>query len=286
MLIRSSMTFRKAKPALRSSALRNILRIKRQLQDYWESLPELVCCRDLTPGGPLFRFNIHLALTYYLVHIFIGRSFIMNETNLSRDSEKQIPGWSEFREEIVNNCLQSAVSAIEMCQLLDDEMGLARSSYTEFTTCCSALIVILAERIYSENPHLKVVCTKGIELLKKASVGIFSRNSEKLAVESLELAIHKLDNSKTDDLGEPNAHGYMQFRNWVSLQQAARVEASPRLWQQNDLLLNSMGNETFDSSTPMAQDFDFDMLSSCPSFSLGEFASVPGLDEWFEYGLS
>lgn len=285
MLTTSSLAFRKAKPSLRSSAVRNILQVKRQLQEYWASLSEDSSCRDLTPGKPLFRFNIHLALTYYLVHIFIGRSLIINDTKLATDAEKYVPGWQEIRDELVNNCLQSAVSAIEMCQLLDDEIGLARSSYTEFTSCCSALIVILAERISAENLHLKDVCTKGIALLKKASVGIFSRNSEKLAVESLELAVHKLDSNNTEDTTEANEQGYMQFRNWVSLQQVTGGAASPRLWQRNELLLNAMGNEPLDFGTPVAQDVDFDMLSNCLSFSLGEFASVPGLDEWFEYGL-
>lgn len=270
---------KKSSEGSQTHAVQNLLHIKRQIKTYWDSLPSKTFCRDLTPGNPLFRFNIHLALTYHLIQIFIGRSFILRQTDTSYTSRPT------HQDELMNNCIESAISVINTCQLLDNEIGLAKSSYTEFTSCCAALIAVLAKRISSETPRLKQTCTTGIALLKKMSVGIFARNSERLAVESLQMAVYKLDSRRREVSAETSALGYMRFRNWVSLQQRGIGESSSQSRQHDEVLLNDMGNDPLGNDVAGAGTASFDVNSGCPSFSLGEFVSVPGLDEWFEYGL-
>ncbi|CAM1509774.1 Fc.00g001090.m01.CDS01 [Cosmosporella sp. VM-42] len=281
----SIVRLRTAKATDRSLAIQRILQTKRQLYGYWQSLPDTIFCRDLAPGKPLFRFNVHLALTYHLVHIFMGRTFILKDTDPPSDSDRYSSEWPSVRDELVKTCLKSAGSIIDLCQLLQDDIGFARSSYTEFTSCCAALLAILGKRISSDTLQLKEVCNKGIRLLKRMSVGIFSRNSERLAVESLEMAVLKLDNRRREASDEASKRAYLQFRNWVSLQQIGSRESSPRPWQRNDLLLSTLEADGFSPNFAGSQSGDFVINSGCPSFSLGEFASVPGLDEWFEYGL-
>ncbi|KAB2572688.1 hypothetical protein BFW01_g10330 [Lasiodiplodia theobromae] len=178
-----------------------------------------------------------------------------------------MPEWTEMRDELVNDCIRGALAVIDLCQTLDNEMGLARSSYTEFTSCCAALLAVLARRISVRNTRLQTACDAGIKLLKKMSVGVFSDSSEKLTVEALETAIHRLDSCS---VASPAASGvaYAQFRQWAMNRQHTQCNepATPRQTTTN---------------TPQ----NADAMQGLYSFGLDDLSSLPGLDQWFEFGL-
>jgi len=131
-------------------AFQNMVQLKERLRNYWHSLSEDTFCRDLTPGKPLFRSNLNLFLTYNLVHILIGRSFILDELNINT---KDTPSaeWTKLRSELVNDCINSAVTTVHLCQTLHDESSLSKSSYTEFSSCCAAVLALVAKCVSDKS---------------------------------------------------------------------------------------------------------------------------------------
>ncbi|KAH7134419.1 fungal-specific transcription factor domain-containing protein [Dactylonectria macrodidyma] len=261
-----------------------LLSVKDKLGRYWNSLPEDLYCRDMTPGKPLFRSNIHLALTYHLARIFIGRSFIFNETGL-RSGDSGTASWAAARDELIEDCVQSAITTIDLCQLLYDEGGLSKSSYTEFTSCYAAVLAIVGKRIFTTSPKLEDASRRGLELLKHMSVGIFSKSSEKRGLELLEMAVQKLDEKgRENTTAAPSGNGYAEFRNWVALQQLVPTEM-PMLPRQDHNLPLISGGTGDNSRAPTVASRSANNISSFNVSTLGELGSLPGLDEWFVGGF-
>ncbi|KAJ4255034.1 hypothetical protein NW762_009838 [Fusarium torreyae] len=267
----------------RARAFQNIIQLKERLRDYWQSLSEETFCRDLTPGKPLFRSNVHLALTYHLVHILIGRSFILDESNTNA---KTILGteWTRLRKELVNDCVNSAIATIDLCQTLRDESSLSKSSYTEFSSCCAAVLALVAKCVSDKNERPKDACKRGMELLREISIGVFSTSGEKRTVESLEAAFDRLNhhaNRGEDDAGKLNEDGYLQFRNWVATQQIVPGEAL-QLPRQETSMLDLFGGA---SNTYQCSGMAGSYKSGCSLPGRSEVISLPDLRDWFDYGF-
>jgi hypothetical protein len=257
----------------------NVLRVKQHLETWWDSLPRDVYCKDLTPGKPLFRSNIHLALTYHLVHIFIGRSFIFEEST-PQPKASHAQEWVSIRNELIEDCVKSAVASIELCQILQDEFGLSKSSYTEFTSCCAAVLALVARRILTKTSSLKQHCNQGLSLLKNMSRGVFDKSCEKRGLEILEMALRKLDGAHRESLSM-NKTGYNEFRNWVAMQQIVPGEV-PR--QDQFLPLGGWASETGLAQEMTGQGRMNAGQEFMPS-TLADLSSLPGLDEWFEHSM-
>lgn len=177
-------------------------------------------CRDYDPSGPLFRQNSHMRLCYLLVYIYMGRPFIFrNEDNESYSSEPQ-PS-SSPRSELVDDCVQSALEILATLQSLSDNGGLCRASYTEFSSCRAALLVILAESLNSgRSPKLQNSLNQGMVLIRQMLGGTASQ-SEISYIESIEAAVRHL--SSTDDEAErtmtnppeTSTSAYAKFKGWT-----------------------------------------------------------------------
>jgi hypothetical protein len=266
------------------SSFDSISQLKKDLNEYWESLPSETYCRDLTPSHPLFRFNIHLALTYHLVHIFIGRTFIFGSPSRSATNtpnsilERVRPASSEVRRDLVATCVQSSLSVIDLCQKLQDNGGLARASYTEFTTCRAALFVIIAQRMHERSSSLRKASEQGLRLIKSMSLGIYGARAEKLAIEAMETALRRLDErvtsqkQKLSEQGSSSNSAYDQFRNWAML------------WRNNPGdLTNSIGSCSNAPSTNLPISFDAaDFANLEPLQTLGWDLYSPSFP--FEFG--
>ncbi|KAM6536607.1 hypothetical protein FALCPG4_002596 [Fusarium falciforme] len=258
--------------AQRVKAFQNIIKVKERLQNYWYSLPDETYCRDLTSGGPLFRSNIHLALSYHLVHISIGRSFIFDESNIkTKDSE-----WLGLRKELVDDCVASAVAVIDLCQILQDKGSLSKSSYTEFSSCCAAVLALVAKAVSDKSGQLQDASRRGMELLRNMSTGVFSTSCEKRAVEGLEAAFNRL-NHKEDESAKCDEAGYMQFRNWVAMQQILPGEAL-QLPKQDNPMMNLFGASSAGSQYSAK-------TNGCALPGYAELSSLPDLGEWFDHGF-
>lgn len=279
------------KPTASGSVLDSIWRLKQELNDYWQSLPSETYCRDLTPNRQLFRLNTHLALTYHLAHIFIGRTFIFNfpqgSATVTPTSIPEQPrqSSSELRDDLVNGAIQSALSVVDLCQSLKNEGLLARASYTESTTCWAALLVILAQRMHERSARLRMASEQGLRLIKSMSRVIYGASAEKMAIEAMETALRRLDEgARTHQQANPIREGpvasaYDRFRSWAMLwknDSGDVLDPSPSTVPAPPAELPvSLDAADFANLEPL-QDLGWDMYSPSFPFEFGDFNQPMG----------
>lgn len=216
---------RKSQRNQQHDCIERLLSLRKSLIDWWSTLPEETSCRDLNPG-PLFRSNVHLKLDYCLTRIFLGRPFLFSSMRAISVSSSQGPpfktpsGLAKNRSNLVTDCVEAALEIINLCQLLRDETGLARASFTEFSSCRAALLVILAQSLTKRTERLREGLRKGMALIKIMSMGVGSARSAVSVIEALERAIHRLEEySETHSSGNPGTveSAYDRFKNWEML---------------------------------------------------------------------
>jgi len=225
------------------------------LIEWWATLPDQISCRDLRPGGDLFRSNVHLKLDYCLTRIFIGRPFLFSSVKAIGGQPGALPSIksptpSKTRASsiIVTDCVEAALEIVDLCRLLRDETGLARASYTEFSACRAALLVILAQSLTKRTERLKNSLAQGMGLIKIMSMGVGSARSAVIVIEALERAIRRLDNwseSQTKVSPETLDSGYERFKSWEMLWKAGPI--SP---ESATVIPHSLPHTT---STPISQ---------------------------------
>lgn len=174
--------------------------------------------------------------------------------------------------------MQSAIDIIDLCQTLHDEVGLARASYTEFTSCRAALLVILAQRLHERSTRLSKASEQGMKLLKHVSLGFYSADAEKSAIEAMETAVRRLSSGDRDQRFE-QAGGYEavdsaydRFRNWATLwksESARRSHLVSSSCAVNPDILPPLDPSTFSTFSPL-QDLDWDPFSPPFPFELGD----------------
>ncbi|RHZ47700.1 Zn(II)2Cys6 transcription factor [Aspergillus thermomutatus] len=158
--------------------------------------------------------------------IFIGRPFLfsnMKSTNpaiFQGPPFKTTPGLSKNWSTLVTDCVEAALEIIDLCRLLRDETGLARASFTEFSSCRAALLVILAQSLTKRTERLREALEKGMALIKIMSMGVGSARSAVSVIEALERAIRRLEEwSETQAQRNAGAveSAYDRFKNWEML---------------------------------------------------------------------
>ena len=194
--------------------------------EWWSTLPEETNCRDLNPAGPLFRSNLHLKLDYCLTRIFIGRPFLfsnmkgINTSSHGHPFKTHSKSISKNRSTLVTDCVEAALEIIDLCRLLRDEAGLARASFTEFSSCRAALLVILAQCLTKRTERLRGALEQGMGLIKIMSMGVGSARSAVSVIEALERAIRRLEEwseSQTHSSTGAAESAYDRFKNWEML---------------------------------------------------------------------
>ncbi|KAL2857628.1 fungal-specific transcription factor domain-containing protein [Aspergillus pseudodeflectus] len=187
--------------------LERLMQIRTHVEEWWNSLS----CRDTAPENPLFRQNSHLKLAYLLIYIYMGRPFMFTDDWKDSRSDNNEP-----RAILVQNCVQSALQIIETLQTLASQTGLCRASYTEFSSCRAALLVILAERLNSRTAHrFEKELARGMALIRRMTGGS-SSESEISYLQSLDAAIRQasLASDNVPQSGQqPSA--YAQFKHWT-----------------------------------------------------------------------
>ncbi|KAL2839587.1 hypothetical protein BJY01DRAFT_237034 [Aspergillus pseudoustus] len=217
---------RKSRKNQQQDCLERLLNLRKHLVDWWNTLPEETDCRDLHPGGPLFRPNLHLKLDYCLTRIFLGRPFLFSSMKGFSSTTSQISpvktpsGVSKNRSTLVTDCVEAALEIIDLCRLLRDETGLARASFTEFSSCRAALLVILAQSLTKRTERLREALQKGMALIKIMSMGVGSARSAVSVIEALERAISRLEEYSSSQAGghyDTTESAYDRFKNWEML---------------------------------------------------------------------
>ncbi|KAF0325162.1 putative transcriptional regulatory protein [Colletotrichum asianum] len=213
-----------------------LVEMKAQLHTWWNNLPETTFCKDPNPGSAVFRPDMHLRLEYCLVRMFAGRPFIFpRESTRSTASSSGSPadsavpprtasaaaaaaaGKAHPRSVLVADCVDAALCVVETCRLLRNSIGLARASYTEFSSCRAALLVIITQCLQKKTDRLREALRDGLAMLKEMSTGGESAKSEMSLIEAFERAISRLD--ANDDAASSSAKesDYARFKKWEML---------------------------------------------------------------------
>ncbi|KAE8152994.1 fungal-specific transcription factor [Aspergillus avenaceus] len=240
--------------------------VRTELSRWWESLPTVVHCRDLSPSGPLFRCNVHLELTYATCTIYMGRPFIFSQKDQGQTAGAS--DRSDLAQTLRADCVQAAVRIIDLCQMLQDSVGLARISYTEFSSCRAALLALIAHRLTEPSEQTCTALSRGMGLIRQICVGLESARSEVAVIEALERARRQLDQrGENGPFARPSESEYDQFQQWA------------KLWR-----LGPFSEEI----VPAAEDVSSpENIGSVPSFDgffssfpqeLNAFAAIPGLE--------
>ncbi|RDW81410.1 Zn(II)2Cys6 transcription factor [Aspergillus mulundensis] len=239
---------RKSPKDKQQDCLERLLNLRKHLVDWWNTLPEETDCRDLNPTGPLFRANLHLKLDYCLTRIFLGRPFLFSSMRgfsaafqISPIKMPMSSGVSKNRSTLVTDCVEAALEIIDLCRLLRDETGLARASFTEFSSCRAALLVILAQSLTKRTERLREALQKGMALIKIMSMGVGSARSAVSVIEALERAISRLEEySASQGTGQSGSHesAYDRFKNWEMLWKTGPVSPDT----QTTTLTNTQAN--------------------------------------------
>ncbi|KAK1983005.1 fungal-specific transcription factor domain-containing protein [Colletotrichum cereale] len=206
-----------------------LVEMKAQLHNWWNSLPEPTFCKDPAPGPEVFRPTMHLRLEYCLVRMFAGRPFIFprdsarsTASSSGSPADSVLPprtssstGKTHPRSVLVADCVDAALCVVETCRLLRDSVGLARASYTEFSSCRAALLVIITQCLQKKTDRLRDALREGMAMLKEMSAGGESAKSEMSLIEAFERAISRLDTA--DDSSSAKESDYARFKKWEML---------------------------------------------------------------------
>ncbi|OJJ97568.1 hypothetical protein ASPACDRAFT_1872880 [Aspergillus aculeatus ATCC 16872] len=254
------------------SHLQELMVIRSNLSKWWSTLPAEVHCRDLTPTGPLFRCNVHLELSYDTMIIYMGRPFIFApkpSLSLGSDASSESP-----INTLSTDCLNAAIRIIDLCQLLHDSVGIARVSYTEFSSCRAALLALIAHSLNHQADRVLNSLSQGMILIRQMCVGVESARSDVAAIEALELARQRLQ--RQEDRKQEGNHnvdsGYSQFQRWA------------QLWQPDSLTSHLMPTPAPGSLADLPENLtppSFDGFFASLPQELDSFATITGSDQLF-----
>lgn len=232
--------------------LSRLINLKNDLRAWWDSLPANICRSPsalAASSTPITRSEAHLRLEYCLARMFAGRPFIFlrgtpgggggggpgggSSTSPVETTQRQHRSSSgstgsprkgdSSKATLVTDCVDAALDVIDTCRLVRDDIGLARGSYTEFSSIRSALLVLIARCcLQGKTDRLRQSLRDGVAMIKTLSVGGESAPSEAALIEMLERAIARLG---TPDLGTPTPTAapesdYDRFKRWEMLWQS------------------------------------------------------------------
>lgn len=151
----------------------------------------------------------------------MGRPFIFKSNSQEASSGESQNAGRAHRAELVQECVRSALITLDLLQSLADNIGLCRASYTEFSSCRAALLVILAESVSSgRSQMLQDGLDHGMTLIRQM-VGSTSSESEISYIESIETAIRQLSSKDNttfpESIEEPHSAttAYAKFKDWT-----------------------------------------------------------------------
>lgn len=225
--------------------LNRIKRLKAESKDWWPS-------RD-TQSAQCFvekatsRAQVHFRLEFCLLEMFSGRPFILADSQqrshtlreghvgqtrprphanpapcqcLENNLAQSSPPW-EF---LVRDCVGSAEETIQLClSLKSSRIGLARSSYIEYSACRASLLVLIAYSIFYRTTKFSGPLRTGLSVIKEMVSSGDSARYEVDLLETLESALHRLHAlhpayipSTANSIDTCGASGYEGFLNWYT----------------------------------------------------------------------
>ncbi|KKF96351.1 putative transcriptional regulatory protein C3C7.04 [Ceratocystis platani] len=123
------------------------------------------------------------------------------------------------------DCIEAALGIIETCKALNKTIGLARASYTEFSACRAALLVIVTQCLQKRTDRLRDALREGMVMIKSMAAWGESARSEVSLLEVFECAVDKLDaaasgngnGAASNGAMTDEESGYERFKKWQML---------------------------------------------------------------------
>jgi hypothetical protein len=205
---------------------------------------------------------------------------------------------SNSRSTLVADAESAALSIIDLCGLLNKHCSLARASYTEFSSCRAALLVILAQCLNGQTQALRSALATGMKLIKRMAVSIDSAKSELSVIEALETAVKRLDmdGERVLENGREKQSGYEKFRSWAALWKGAPGDSSFAVAQipsqplnapdPSSMWANAFGGRTASLDQPLNDSLAVNpqLTEYDPGTTIGPFAILD--DEWqMDFGV-
>jgi hypothetical protein len=146
---------------------------------------------------------------------------------------------SQRRSSLVSDCVDAALSVVDICRTLQSGIGLARASYTEFSTLRIALLVILSQFLAKYQSRQNVDPTSGrttealrqplcdgIAMLKSMSTWGASARFDASLIEAFEHTIARMESSgqsggvvQQAETQRPSESNYEMFKRWETMWQ-------------------------------------------------------------------
>lgn len=211
-----------------SECVKKLAQLQSELVTWWQGLDNAALYNNEPPTSGAFRPRMHLRLEYCMVRMFLGRIFILpqdgpldsghrsttpssSDTTTSRSS-------SSTRSTLVHDCAEAALSVVDACRVIARSVGLARASYTEFSSCRAALLVITTQCLTHKTTEdrFRQALRDGVVMLKDMSSGSQSWHSEASLIEAFERAIASMNTRGGGGLvaGESD---YAKFKKWEQM---------------------------------------------------------------------
>ncbi|KAK7216804.1 hypothetical protein V2G26_004807 [Clonostachys chloroleuca] len=230
------------------------------------------------------RYSLQLKLEYCLVRMFCGRCFIFSNdaagTTPEQHSAISPSAASDIthpRSVLVRDCVKAAFEAIETCRHIHNTIGLARASYTEFSSCRAALLIITTQCLQTKCHTFRYALRDGLSMLKHMASGSRLAHVEASLVDRFEQVIARLDQAASMEKKGPS--DYDKFKEWETEWRTDSVFAStdsPRAFQgvspaKESASLNQIGPDKSD---------ELGSSSEPQLYASGDVAFFPESDDW------
>lgn len=278
----------------RDSSFEKLYFTQQQYTSWWKSLPGM----STLPSLPS-RALVHVHLSYLLNNVFLGRLFVFPHARkqvVVHQDKSQATQNSNIRLgprslTLALEAVRSAQEIIGLCQILHDTLGLARASYTEFSTCRAAVLTLLARKMAIGSSQEEGQCshfelehslTQGIDLVRVMACANVSAQSEVSLMVSLDTAIRSLDAKRntnepqyTEKTLDSRTEPYEQFTSWA-LGMVGQTQPC------ETLTLPCQQDEALSSASMMA---DFSEWPCTADMWDGEAQSLLNVDDLFDFTI-
>lgn len=273
--------------------LKRLAQLHRELKTWWDALPNDIFCKEFTSQSKISRKHMHLQLEYCLVRMYVGRVFIFPEavlrdgsspsTSVNAPSSASL-GKKSTRSTLLADCIEAALSVIDTCRCLRNTIGLARASYTEFSSCRAALLVITTQCLSQKTYMFRQALRDGLSMLKEMSTGSQSTQSEVSLIEAFEQAIANMNTQEQTTSTTVPESQYAKFKRWEQLWKSDAPlpeTADGGAQKKQEPMAPPASEPPKQTGEPQKEDTTM-MPSSTPFFGVdGHFASFPqNLDDF------
>ncbi|TQV93268.1 C6 transcription factor (PrnA) [Cordyceps javanica] len=270
----------------KSDCVKKLAQLQCELVEWWEGHGDTAFCNSEQPRSGAFRPKMHMRLEYCMVRMFLGRIFILpqdgpldsgNRSTPSSDMTSRSP-----RSTLVRDCVEAALSVVDACRIIARSVGLARASYTEFSSCRAALLVITTQCLTQNTDRFRQALRDGVVMLKDMSSGSQSWHSEASLIEAFERAIASMKKTRHTETADSGESDYAKFKKWEqTVQMHPSAPGSAGSAMASDTATPLAAGQGWRPAEAAWREDNMLMPSCTPFFGVdGNFASFPeSLDE-------